>query len=81
MINHESIVSDCTGCNFIRRSFHRRDGEIICARHPYPRMKWLGGFPCEDASYRDEKPDEEYLFDGKYDSRYRVNKTSNKNKI
>jgi len=77
--NNEPIVSDCTGCHYILR--HRgADDEDVCNRHPYPRMKWLGGFPCEDATFN-KKTDQDYTFDGKYDSRYRVNKPPSKNKI
>lgn len=74
----ETIVSDCTNCNYIYRE---RDGKKYCRRHPFPRMQWWGpDLPCSDASFI-EKPDQDYSYDGRYDPRYRVKKPSSKNKI
>jgi len=55
--DHEEIVSECEGC--IRILKHYRGDRFICACHPFPKIKWLGGFVCEDSTHI-EKDDKGY---------------------
>ena len=53
---HEDIVSECEGCERVLKYY--RGDRLICACHPFPRMKWLCGFPCESATHIDQKDSE-----------------------
>jgi len=44
--NHEDVVSECEGCDRVIK--HWKGDRYICACHPFPRIKWLCGYPCED---------------------------------
>jgi len=52
---HEDIVSECEGCERVLEYY--MGGRFICACHPFPRMKWLCGYPCDTATHI--KKDEE----------------------
>jgi hypothetical protein len=63
--DHKEIVPECEGC---KRVFREAIGDkrLICSCRPYPKMAWLGGVLCEDATHIGrEEPEEE----GRYDSR------------
>jgi hypothetical protein len=49
MPEHEPIVSECEGCDRIVKYW--KDGKLICACHPFPKMNWWPGLPCEKATH------------------------------
>lgn len=76
----EPIVSKCKKCGYKKKGLGS-DDNIYCVRHPFPRMQWLGGFSCPDATFIEKKVDYDYTDEGRYDSRSRVKKRTSKNKI
>jgi len=66
MNNHEPIVPQCIGCGRIFKEVVG-DKREVCGRHPFPHIRWLGGFDCEDATFL--KKDNDYNDDSHYDNR------------
>ena len=64
--DHEPIVSQCIGCCRVFKEA-LGDKREICGCHPFPRMRWLGGFPCDDASHL--KKNHDYEEGSHYDNR------------